>query len=169
MGVMPQAKRQLSHRPRELRRRVVLPARLRLGTSWGDACILNISSRGLLIQAIRGAEAGSLIELRRGEHAILARVIWREGSRAGLRAEERLPMEDILTLSQAPALQLTASHGNIERRRQPRSHDDSRLRARAMEFAAVVFVAVSLGISGFIMVGQALAKPLAVVRSVLGG
>ena len=46
------AKRKLRERPRELRRRVILPARLRTGADWSDTCMLNISSRGLLIQLI---------------------------------------------------------------------------------------------------------------------
>ena len=157
----------LSRRPRELRRRVVLPARLRLGEIWGDACILNISSRGLLIQAPRGAEQGSLVELRRGEHAILARVIWRLGARAGLRAEECLPVDDILAMGQAPSLQLTSVSGRLIIKR--RTHDGSRLRGRAIEFAGIVFVAALLAVAGFIMVEQALAKPLALVGAALGG
>ncbi len=166
---MAYAKSNRTHRSREWRRRVALPARLRLGESWADACILNISSRGLLIQANRGAEPGSLIELRRGEHAILARVIWRQGPRAGLRAEECLPVEDILTMDQAASLQLTTVDTSLVEWRRRRSHDESRWRGRAIEFAAVLFIAASLGIGGFMMVEQALAKPLALVEAALGG
>ena len=158
------------HKPRELRRRVVLPARLRLDSVWSEACILNISSRGLMVQMSQLAEEGCLVELRRGEHAILARVVWRNGSRAGLRAEERLPVEDILTLSQAPALQLTAANGKFaERRKRPRTRQDSRMKARAIEFAGVAFIAASLGVAGFIMVEAALARPLAMVEAALRG
>src|SRR4029078_12325215 len=103
------ASRILAQRPRELRRRVVLPARMRMDSSWCDACILNISSRGLMIHVARGAPSGDTVELRRGDHVIVARVVWRDGSRAGLHSDDRLPVEQILSLSQAPALQLTAA------------------------------------------------------------
>src|SRR5215213_8031992 len=95
-------------RPRELRRKVVMPARLRVGSGWANACILNISSRGLMIRSTGAGVPGSVVELRRGDQVILARVVWRHGSRAGLRAEDHLPVEEILSLTQAASLQLTA-------------------------------------------------------------
>ncbi len=69
---MHRAKPSKSHRPRELRRRVVLPARLRIGSRWNDTCILNISSRGLLIHSPRLGNEGSGVELRRGGEVIEA-------------------------------------------------------------------------------------------------
>jgi hypothetical protein len=96
------------HKPRELRRRVVLPARLRTPAGWGDACILNLSSRGLLIHSSRALSEGTAIELLHGGHLISARVIWRDGSRIGLCADEKLPVDHILTVGQAASLHLAA-------------------------------------------------------------
>jgi len=155
-----------SHRPRELRRRVVVPARLRHGVSWSDACILNVSSRGLMIHTGRPLARGAQIELRRGDHVIVARVVWREGGRAGLRCEERVPIEDIVTLGHSPALQLTAANG--ERRKKARPEDRSRLQGRAIEFVGVLVVAASLAGAGFTMVEAAFARPLAAVTAALG-
>src|SRR5690348_1343959 len=112
---MPGRRPPRNQKPRELRRRVVVPARLRDGASWSDACILNVSSRGLMIHTGRPVRCGSEVELRRGEYMIVARVVWRDGARAGLRAEERVPIEEIVMGGHAPALQLTANNG--ERRR----------------------------------------------------
>ena len=153
-------------KPRELRRRVVVPARLRHGTSWSDACILNISSRGLMIHTGRPIVQGTEVELRRGDHVIVARVVWRAGARAGLRAEDKLPIEEIVTLGKSPALQLTAARG--ERRKHPRPEEASRARARSIEFAGVVIVAASLAGAGFTMVQSAFARPLAAVTQALG-
>jgi PilZ domain len=160
-----------NHRPRELRRRVMLPARLRAGAHWADACILNISSRGLLIHSSRPAQQGSIVKLRRGDHEIVARVVWRDGSRVGLRSEERMPVEEILSLDQAQALRLTAGDGPVaERRRWPRAPErDARLRGRALEFAAVGMIAASLAFCAFAMAKQALTRPLATVAAALGG
>ena len=154
-------------RPRELRRRVVVPARLRHGASWSDACILNISSRGLMIHSGGPLAQGATVEIRRGDHVIVARVMWRDGARAGLRSEERVPMEAIVVLGQTPAYQLTARNG--ERRKKARSNDASRLRGRAFEFASIVIVGVSLAAAGFAMIEQAFARPLAMVATALGG
>lgn len=154
-------------KPRELRRRVLLPARLRHGSSWSDACILNVSSRGLMIHAGRPMARGTQVELRRGEHVIVARVMWRDGGRAGLRAEDRVPVEEIIRLGQSPALQLTARTG--ERRKQPRAPDHSRLRARTIEFAGMVVIAVSLAGGGLTMMHAAFARPLQLVAAALAG
>jgi len=159
-----------SQRPRELRRRVMLPARLRAGAQWSDTCILNISSRGLLIHSARAAPEGSIIELRRGDQVIVARVMWREGARVGLQADERLPVEQIMSLGQSQALQLTASSGAaVERRKQPRTEVDARLRGRAIEFASVAVIAASMALTIWSMASEALARPMAAVSAALGG
>jgi len=154
-------------KPRELRRRVVVPARLRHGASWSDACILNISSRGLMIHSGRPLAQGVTVEIRRGDHVIVAQVMWRDGARAGLRSEQRVPMEAIVVLGQTPAHQLTARNG--ERRKKARPDDAGRLRGRAFEFASIVIVGMSLAAAGFAMIEQAFARPLAMVATALGG
>jgi hypothetical protein len=159
----------LKHRPRELRRRVVLNARMRVGQRWSNACILNISSRGLLVQA-SGIETGSTIELRRGEHVIVARVVWREGGKAGLRSEEPLAVDDILTVDRGNSLQLVASGGaSMERRivSRPR-HEESRARRRLLQFVGTTAIGVGLSAVVLMMIGQAAARPLAMVKSALG-
>ena len=156
-----------NQKPRELRRRVVVPARLRDGASWSDACILNVSSRGLMIHTGRPVRCGSEVELCRGEHMIVARVVWRDGGRAGLRAKERVPIEEIVMSGHAAALQLAAANG--ERRRRPRPEDSSRLRGRAIEFAGSLAVVVTLAAGGVSMVETAFAQPMAAVAAALGG
>jgi len=98
--VMHSAKAAGNHRPRELRRRVILPALVRSDGGWGNASILNISSRGFLIQSARPTPKGSKVELRHGGHVITARVVWRDGARAGLATESCVPVEEIMSLGQ---------------------------------------------------------------------
>lgn len=161
----------ISQRPRELRRRVILPARLRSDARWSDACILNISSRGLMIQSGRAGPEGSEVELRRGGHVIIARVVWRDGVRAGLAATDRLPVEEIMSLDQSNALQLVASDGAlVERRKRPRQqHNDARLRGRAFEFLGIGAIALALSLAVWGMAQQAFATPLTKVEAALGG
>jgi hypothetical protein len=148
----------------------MLPARLRNGAQWADACILNISSHGLLIHCPRAVSDAGVVELRRGDHVIVARVMWRDGTRAGLQADERLPVEQIMSLDQSQALQLTASSGAVERRKQPRpTAIDARLRGRTMEFVSVGVIAASLAITIWSMAEQALARPMAAVAAALSG
>ena len=149
----------------------MLHARMRANSGWSDACILNVSSRGLLINASAvSAATGSKVELRHGEHVIIAEVIWRKGTRAGLRSDQRVPVDDIMALSKAPSLQLTATQWpHADRRKQPRSHDESRQRSRMFEFASIVVVGVLLAAALFSMVEAAFARPLALVQAALGG
>ena len=157
-----------NQRPRELRRRVVLPARLRNGAAWSDVCILNISSRGLMVQASRASRPGSVVELHRGAYVIHARVVWQEGARAGLRVENPLPVDEILTLSQAPDLRLTAGGSRVlERRKAPRDHESSRIQSRAVEFAAAAFIAGALSMAALSMLEEAFAKPMRAVETAL--
>lgn len=144
---------------------MVMPARLRHGASWSDACILNISSRGLMIHTGRPIVQGTEVEIRRGDQIIVARVVWRDGGRAGLRSEDRVPIEEIVSLAKAPPLQLTA--GDDAGGRNPRAHDRSRSHGRAIEFTSLLVIAASLAGAGFSMVESAFARPMALVTAVL--
>jgi hypothetical protein len=162
------SRRSTSHKSRELRRRVLLPARMRTSAGWSDACILNVSSRGALIHAKRPITQGSVVELRHGDHVIVGRVVWREGAKAGLQSEDRLPIEQILSLSSSAELRISGApvrHG--ERRRRPRSHEQSRMRSRSVEFASVVIIAVALSSAAFALMDEAFAAPLARVSAAL--
>ena len=111
-----------------------------------------------------------MIEVRHGELAIVARVVWSNGPHVGLQADQRLPVEQILSLGQAPALQLTAVNGRpVDRRKRPRSYEDSRTRGRLFEFAAVAMLAAIVAGFAFDLVHDALARPLEQVRTALGG
>ena len=160
----------LGIRPRELRCRVILPARMRTGAGWSDACILNVSSRGLQIHASRCTPMGSSVELWHGDRVIAAKVVWRNGPRAGLHSEERIPVEEVLSLGQSPALQLTAGNQRgVERRAVARTQDASRFQGRAIEFLSIVAMAAALSSGLFLMVLEAFARPLAVLYRIFGG
>ena len=153
--------------PRELRRSVLLPARMRTPTGWSDACILNVSSRGMMIHA-KISPPDDTIELRHNEFAFVLEIVWRNGTRVGVRSTERLPVEEILTVSESACLRLTAERRpGEERRRAPRTPDGSRLQGRAMEFAATAAIAVILAAGGVAMVSEAFARPMQTIELAL--
>jgi hypothetical protein len=147
----------------------MLPARMRVGMTWGDACILNVSSRGLMIHASRPVAEGSTIELWHGGRLIVARVVWREGLRTGLSAEDRILVDEIMSLQQAAAARLSGHWSQHERRKRPRTHETNRVRSRMMQFASIAAIGASLAVGVFSMVEAALARPIAYVESALGG
>lgn len=121
-----------------------------------------------MIQASRTAEPGTTVELTRGAHVILAKVVWREGPRAGLEVDGGLPVDDILTLGKEPGLQLTAMDSwLVEQRPKPASHEDSRLQARLFEFVGIAAIAGTLCIAALGMLEQAFAQPMAAIATAL--
>lgn len=118
-----------------------------------------------MIRTARQVSRGTVVELRRGDHVIVARVVWRDGAKAGLQASDRLPVEEIMTLGQAGALQLTAR--TAERRKAPRVAEHGRMRGRAIEFAGLLAIVVLFAGAGTAMVEAALARPLAAVSAAL--
>lgn len=149
---------------------VTVPARLRIGANWSDACILNVSSRGVLIHVPQPPQRGSYVELRRGDQVIIGRVMWSKGSRAGLRAQDRVPVEAIVTNTSAQELRLTAPGGTpVERRRVARTYEQSRWRSRVLEFASIAALGAVLSITLVSVVSRAVAEPLSRVRTALSG
>lgn len=147
-----------------------MPARLRSSVGWTDACILNISSRGLMIHSSLAGPQGSVVELWRGDHVIVARVMWQDGARAGLQTDERLAVEDIMSLSSSAAMSLTAAQAvSTDRRALPRDERDRKLQGRMFEFVSVVLIGCTLAASAYGMVEQALATPMAMIDTALGG
>ena len=122
-----------------------------------------------MIHSARPAPPGSLVELRRGDHVIFATVKWSDGARVGLRSDDRVPVDEILSLGNAKALQLVASEGSlIDRRKKPRhDHILARLVGRTLEFSAAIAFAAVLAAGAWGMTQEAFAKPLATIRSAL--
>jgi hypothetical protein len=158
-------------KPREERRRTVLPARIRSGSGWADACILNVSSRGLMVYTTGAANPGTVIEIRRGAQIVIARVVWRRNRRLGLATQGEVPVSDIISnttaASAAASTPALSSDFMFDRRRHRRSHDQSRFRSRAFEFASIVLAGALLGGIAAVWVQETLAKPLTVVTAAL--
>ena len=146
-----------------------MPARLRSTSGWTDACILNISSRGLLVHSARTGPAGSVVELWRGDHVIVARVMWQDGARAGLQSDDKLPVDQILSLNSSTALILTAAQPQAGQPTWERRKRDRRSQGRLIEYAGVVLIACSLAMTTFNLVVDVLGKPMAMINAALGG
>lgn len=155
---------------REERLRVVLPARIRMGSAWNDARILNISSRGLLVQTPGPVARGSYVELRKDDHVIVARVMWQDQSRLGLRTQDQVQVEQILSGTKAAGLRLVVDGQDFsEWRPTVRAHDRSRQRGRLFEFGLVAGLAACAAGSAFGVVHEVLAGPLHLAQLALGG
>ena len=148
----------------------MIRARLRAGATWADACILNLSPRGMGLQSASPPGRGSYVELRRGHHVIVARVMWTDGHRFGIRAQGQIPVESVISEPVLPAANDGAPPA-IDRRAKPRldeRHDGSRTLSRAIQFGFVLTLGASAGFALFDGVRQAFAKPLTSATEALG-
>ena len=123
-----------------------------------------------MLNATVGALQTDKVELWHGEQLIVATVIWRRATQAGLRAENPIPVDSLMALSEAPSLQLTGAPQwpQVERRRRRRVSDDTRFRARVFEFGSLTVIAAFLAVGAFAMIEQAFATPLQYVNAAFG-
>ena len=159
-------------RPREDRRRVMISSRLRCGIQWRDAVIVNVSSRGVGLSAGSPPDPGSYVEIRRGAYLIVARVIWVNGVRFGVRTQDCVPVDSLVRQPDAVAAQSPENDSSPprERRRAGRAsgaHERSRMLARTFEFAFIALFGASAALAAFGAARQVLQQPLDTVRQVL--
>lgn len=159
---------------REERQKVMVRARMRSGVSWHDVCVLNLSPHGVGIQAAEPPERGSYVEIRRGKQTIVARVVWAKGHRAGLRSQDVIFIPAFIAELGRPEAQVPAIASSgcfVERRQSPRPprqrFENSRLLARAAQFACLVLFGGAAAYTAFGAVEQALAQPLSQIGNAL--
>lgn len=153
---------------REQRRKVVVPARMQAGGRWSDACILNVSSRGLLLHSSSAPSAGSYLEIRRGQHVMVARVVWTEAERFGVQNQDRLPVDAIVRDLPSIGSATSKESGFVERRRRPRErHERSRQAGRWLEYAAFAIGGMIAASTAYGAVSTAIARPMAQLSTVL--
>ena len=144
---------------------------MKSGDGWHDACILDLSRRGAGLQAATAPRRGTYVEVRRGFHVIVARVVWSRGHRFGVATQDDLPVDSIAA-DRAPSSRTHQFEGRAaDRRLLPRAVPDraeaSRGWSQRLQFlSAVMGGAVAAMIAGA-EVRDALAAPLAEVRSAL--
>jgi hypothetical protein len=146
----------------------MLQARMRSASGWSDACILNVSSNGLLIYSDGAAKPGSLVEVCRGGQMVIARVVWRTNQRIGLCSSEKVRIDDLVSdETVAAASRACVEGGRSDRRRRPRDPHRSRTLGRAMEFAFVIAVGVALAGTAAFSAWKVLAVPMEAYSSAL--
>lgn len=159
--------------PREQRQPVLLPCHMRDGATSIPACIHNISSRGVLVGADDAPAAGTYVDIRRGRHVIIGRVVWRKGRVFGVRTQDRLDIA-ALTAPDAPGCARTAgrrSASATERLaaegRLARQIEQSRRLATGLQFFVLSLVAVGAGLFVAFSVYGMLAAPADAIENAL--
>lgn len=150
----------------------MIKARMRAGATWGDALILNLSSRGMLVRADQPLGRGSYLEIRLGSHVIVVWVVWSRSGRLGVQTQDLVPADSLMSDPSGTAAPRAPGHASgQERRAAPRStalrHESNRQKARVAEFAVIAAVcgiaALLIAIAGI----EIVAKPLAEAQAAL--
>lgn len=150
-------------------------ARLHDGREWYDANVLNISARGLMLQVSAPPVRGAYIEIRRGTHVIVGRVIWTKADRFGVRAQDRVEIDSLIANpSTALHVKKVSAGVPLERRTQPRPdhlkwrHARNEERGRALQFAFIVGFSFALAACAYTAVADTLSRPLTEIALELG-
>ena len=143
-----------------------------MDSCWSDAFILNLSKRGMLVRASKAPARGSYLEICRGAHVIVARVVWSAPDRFGVRTQDPVPADELVLEPdgvQAPPQPVPARLP--ERRARPRSRDEkheaSRRKARSMQFGVVVAIGVAAAVLIADSIAGAFSAPLGVAEASL--
>lgn len=81
----------MTEKPRvEKRTRLMVRAMLRDDGPEREACLLDLSSRGLMASVNQAPRRGTFVELTVGRHSLVGQVQWSEGRRFGMRLRERI-------------------------------------------------------------------------------
>lgn len=147
---------------------------MRVGAAWSDVCLLNLSSRGALAQSAIAPPKGAYLEVRRGSHVIVARVMWAEKDRFGICTQDPIRVDQLISDPDG-SLQRnadTGAHPDADRRltyRRPseQKHEQSRVMARSMEFCILVGSGVVCAGVAFSLIQAAVAEPMAQISEAL--
>lgn len=164
-------------KPREPRHKVLIGARMRLDGSFRDVRIRDISTKGLMLEAEGAPQRGSYLEIRRGPHIIVARVVWSRGSRFGVLARERMNIAAIVNEPDRSGARPidAATQMPAERRSSPRPSARrigeravrNRYLSAAFQFGSIVAFGAAVSLMLFGIVQESLAGPMKkVVESV---
>lgn len=145
---------------------------MRTGSTWSDVCIVDLSSRGVGLQVAQPPPRGSYVELRKGQHVIIAKVAWSQDRRCGALTQDPLHIESLLGAVERSGETPVAEQWPERERRQARrcqtaAADRSRMAGRTMEFTGLVaaLFAVAAMLSG--LIEQSLGQPMESVAASL--
>jgi hypothetical protein len=162
----------MATKAREPRQVTATPARLNSDGRWQDICIRNISSRGMMVEVQNPPPRGHYLEVRKGGHVIVGRVVWSTGSHVGIVTQERLEVAAVLAEAKLPPRRRKLDGEPVERRRTPRRddrHERSRLIGRFMEYGIVLALGAIGAMVAMYMARAALESPLHQVEAALTG
>lgn len=154
---------------REPRQSVIIPAQMRGDSGWSEVCIRNVSSHGMMLQMSKPPAPGCYVELRRATVVVVARVMWADADRCGLKTQARV---DIGALSGAEGKSSGAAEPAGQRQKARADAiaavtEGAMLAGRSVQFACGAAFGAGLAILLSLAAYDTLARPLSAVQAAL--
>ena len=111
-------------------------ARLRGSGQEQDACIVNVSSRGLAATADNPPRRGEIVEIKVGDNQLVGEVKWSDMRRFGVALRERI---SVISLISGDSDGVTLKHKEAVRKQKARASADRSNISRKIQF--LVFMA----------------------------
>lgn len=126
----------------------------------------------MLVRAPKIPALGSYLEVRRGAHVIVARVIWSTPDRFGVQTQDPVPAEALIRDPDGSSPPVKPGEaGFSERRTQSRpreaKHEASRRKGQAMEFSVLIAIGAIAALLIGELIAEAFAAPLNIVETAL--
>lgn len=148
----------MSKKPRDQRKRVLVAADLVDAGRHSRVTILNVSRRGLMASCIEPPLRGCYVEIRKGPHVIVGRVVWSGKLAFGLRTQDYIDTEGLAGVRlDCCGKGAKARRNQLAARRllgggSPDSYERSRLIGSRMTFVAGVLAAIAMAaVSGALL------------------
>ena len=146
----------------------MIPCRMKSVRGWGDACIHNISSRGMMIACDDPLVPGDYVDIRRGRQVVIGLVIWRRDCYTGIRTQDVISADTLINeprlegrpvQSAAEAARRTSRSRAVSRIDTAHGLDRSRWLAGNLQFGALCAFGLVAAIVIALQVAQMLAIP----------
>ncbi|MGW8137467.1 PilZ domain-containing protein [Sphingomonas zeae] len=164
------------YKNREARRQVLIPCRIKSVRGWGDACIHNVSSRGMMIACDDPLAPGEYLDLRRGRQVVIGRVVWRRDRFSGIRTQDVISADSLVNEPRLEGRPVDPQQGTERRvmRQSMASEIDAARRMERSRSLSQMLQFGALGIFGLVaavaiatQVGQMLARPAVQISQAL--
>lgn len=146
---------------------------MNVGGKWSNACIHDLSDKGLLVSSLTPPAIGTYVDIRRGTLVIIGRIVWSGGSRFGVRTQDPVSLAALINEPVLKSRPTSADRRAATRdetvRHVAKQADRSRQRASAFQFVCLTIIGLGIAYFAAISCYRALATPLSAAAEALGG
>lgn len=159
----------LTLKQREPRRKVLLWARTRAGSRRADVRIVDISKGGLCLSGSNTHRHGDYVELQRGCHTIIARVVWSHAQTFRLIAQDRIPVDALISDPDRAGAFVRPAADARSTIRHLENENRSRFVASAIQAGAVALIGACAALLAVSLIHDAFARPMHAIAFALDG